>query len=90
MNYYNPTYGYRSKFVPKSLFDSADDARAHDRGWAAEKLGRMSTILISDALVDGDREVAELMQFLVEEIKSVPIPVDAPRNADGDAMGAPK
>jgi hypothetical protein len=50
----------------------------------------MSTILISDALVDGDREVAELMQFLVEEIKSVPIPVDAPRNADGDAMGAPK
>jgi predicted HD phosphohydrolase len=67
-NYYCSTRAVQSKFDPLRLFATEAEARAFDRGWAAQFLASRSYDDVAKALGSGDPGLKETLRFLIDEI----------------------
>ena len=65
---YATTVAYRSTFEPAKLFESVEEARAFDRGYAVSALGAATELDFARALREGDEKLHALVGFLLEEM----------------------
>jgi hypothetical protein len=74
-NYYYSSSAYRSKFDPLKFFATADEAKAFDRGWAAQFIASRTYDDMTKALKDGDAGFKAVLEWLVDELPE-PAPVE--------------
>jgi hypothetical protein len=67
VNHSSTSHGYRSRFT-KQLFDTAEQARAFDRAYAADALGALSQPEIDEAFSYGSARIDDLLRFIIDEM----------------------
>lgn len=79
---YYGVHAYRSVFDPTRFFGTAEEARAHDRGWAAEFVASRSYDDVIKALAEGNSGMKAVFDWLDSEIPhGGPIEASADRAA---------
>ena len=72
---YWSTLAYQSLFDKSRFFGQMDEARAFDRGFAAEFLGALRTEDFARALAEGaSTKLRKVLAFVSDEVR--PLPVD--------------
>lgn len=77
-------YAWRAYFDRTRLFETPEEARAFDRGFAVEAIGILGFDGLRVAFSNGDRKVAAMLRFLAEEIEDnppAPMAIDAEQPA---------
>jgi len=83
---YWSTLADQSRFDKSRFFGRMDDARAFDRGFAAEFLGALRTEDFARALAEGaSATLIKVLAFVADEMR--PLPADPPADpaADGES-----
>ena len=73
VNYYSPSTGYKSKFKPEMMFATSEEARAHDRGFVAMRLGLCSGEEFAKAFAHGSPQLREALLFAIGEIPEMAV-----------------
>ena len=71
---YWSTLAYQSLFDKSRFFGRMDDARAFDRGFAAEFLGALRTEDFARALAEGaSAKLLKVLAFVADEMRPLPL-----------------
>ena len=83
---YWSTLAYQSRFDKSRFFGRMDDARAFDRGFAAEFLGALRSEDFAVALAEGaSARLLEVLAFVAGEMRLLPANPPAHPAAEGEA-----